>query len=406
MRQPRFFLGASLCAFLMTASCTSFADTQDSTTSTFTDNSTAAFSPFTGKVTRNKVRMRLQPSLDGKILRELNRDDLLVVLGETEEFYAVQPPADTKAYVYRTFVLDNVIEANKVNVRTEPDLEAPILVQLSQGDRVEGSISPLNSKWLEIAAPSNARYYICKEYVEKLGAPSLMAELKRRREEVNQLLNTAYLTSQSELQKPYEQINIEPILATFSRIIRDYSDFSEQAARAKEFAITLQDNYLQRKIAYLETKASRISTPTEVAMSSPAIVAEEPQEPSQPVSSPVVKNNTPEPNAKMSSWLPVEDAYYSQWSAANDQGSEEEFLREEAQQAVTLRGVIELYARPVKNKPGDYLLVNRSNHLPIAYLYSTTVNLQDMLGQEVTIHAVTRPNNNFAFPAYKVLSTE
>src|SRR5689334_11520447 len=79
-----------------------------------------AFIPFTGKITRNKVRMRNQAHLDAKIVRELNKGDMIVVVGENEDFYAVQPPPDIKAYVFRTFVLDNLIEGNKVNVRLAP----------------------------------------------------------------------------------------------------------------------------------------------------------------------------------------------------------------------------------------------------------------------------------------------
>lgn len=404
MRLLTVFFGLCL-SVCMTTPYESFADStyqepKEKFSPHSNNDSSETFHPFTGKITRNKVRMRLQPNLDGKIVRELSKDELIVVLGESDEFYSVQTPSDTKAYVYRTFILDNVVEGNKVNVRTEPDLEAPILTQLNQGDRVEGVVSPLNSRWLEIVAPPSARYYICKEYVEKIGPPSMLAELKKRREEVNQLLNTAYLTSQSEMQKPFEQIHIDPIVASFTKIIRDYADFSEQASRAKELLATLQDNYTQKKIAYLEAKANQpaaVSSPTTSVVSQDLQTETDVPSPSKKVL---------EPSSKMSAWAPVEQAYFEQWSATNGTGTREDFEREEAEQAVTLRGLIELYGRAIKNKPGDYLLVNRSNNLPIAYLYSTEVNLQDLLGQEVTLRAVSRPNNNFAFPAYKVLTIE
>ncbi|MGZ3733102.1 MAG: SH3 domain-containing protein, partial [Parachlamydiaceae bacterium] len=101
--------------------------------------------PFTGKITRNKVRMRLQPSLDALILRELSKDDLLSVVGESNEFYAILPPKDTKAYIFRTYVLDDIVEGSRVNVRLEPAIEAPVIAQLNSGDKVEGIISPLSS---------------------------------------------------------------------------------------------------------------------------------------------------------------------------------------------------------------------------------------------------------------------
>ncbi|MGK3946699.1 hypothetical protein ABK046_51100, partial [Streptomyces caeruleatus] len=80
-------------------------------------------------------------------LRELNKDDLLVIVSEKDDFYGIQVPQDIKAFVYRTFVLDNVVEGNHVNIRLEPTLEAPVIAQLNSGERVDGVISPLNSKW-------------------------------------------------------------------------------------------------------------------------------------------------------------------------------------------------------------------------------------------------------------------
>ncbi|MBA2727993.1 MAG: hypothetical protein H0U49_07460 [Parachlamydiaceae bacterium] len=60
----------------------------------------------------------------------------------------------------------------------------------------------------------------------------------------------------------------------------------------------------------------------------------------------------------------------------------------------------------MKNKPGDFLLLSSISNLPIAYLYSTAVNLQDKLGRIATVQVVKRPNNNFAFPAYYVIFVE
>src|SRR6185436_15600633 len=74
------------------------------------------FSPFTGKVKGRKVRLRAQPDLDGRVVRELGGQDMLVVVGEKGDFYAVEPPSGLKAYVFRSFVLDGVVEGNRVNV--------------------------------------------------------------------------------------------------------------------------------------------------------------------------------------------------------------------------------------------------------------------------------------------------
>ena len=90
----------------------------------------------------------------------------------------------------------------------------------------------------------------------------------------------------------------------------------------------------------------------------------------------------------------------------NEYNTKSDFYAEEKLQAVALKGMIEAYEKPIKNKPGDYVLINTFTNLPIAYLYSTSVNLQEHVGQEVTLIAAPRSNHHFAYPAYFVLSVE
>lgn len=401
------------------------------------------FVDFTGRITRNKVRMRLKPTLEAPILRELTRDDLLIVIGEADEFYAVKPPKDTKAYIFRTFVLDNKVEGNKVNVRLEPALEAPVIAQLHSGDSIDGVVSAQNSKWLEISPPSSTRFYVCKEYVEKIGSPKVMAQIEKRREEVNELLNLSYQTSQRELEKSFDTMNVEPVITGYNKIIREYSDFPDHSARAKELLSTLKESLLQKKIAYLEEKTASISIPSNSVASTNSSATESNSQVSEnenaqkiadknaaltsspaskdeeidlfAVALPTGSNHRPDWNnlfdatlmgAKMANWIPIEQALYGNWARNQEEPTYQRFYEQQMGDIVTLTGILESYSRSVKNKPGDFLLVSSATNLPIAYLYSTSVNLQDKLGHVTTVHAVKRPNNNFAFPAYFVISME
>lgn len=375
------------------------------------------FTSFTGKIAKNKVRMRLQPNLEAPILKELNQGDLLIAIGESEDYYAVQPPEGIKAYVFRTYILDNVVEANKVNVRLEPNLDAPVVAQLSAGDKVDGIISALNSKWLEITPPKSTRFYVAKDFVEKIGDANMMATINKKRSDVNQLLNSTYMSSQEEMQKEYPDIRLDGIYANLNKVINQYPEFTEQTNRAKELTKMLQENHLQKKIDYLEKKdknaqdnlANKTSEMTGQVKAQQDQLTQLQQQLNRERTTRKGSNLTPAStgvNVKMAAWAPVEQNLYSVWSEQNGHRPIEEFYREQGAQAVVLRGVVEPYTRVIKNKPGDYVLVNQSNHLPIAYMYSTLVNLQDKVGQEVTIYGAPRPNNNFAFPSYFVLTAE
>src|SRR3989339_864016 len=127
------------------------------------------FKPFTGKVKGKKVRLRTQPDLDSSIVKELQRGDYLAIIDEVDDFWVTEAPEDLKAYVFRSFVLDNVVEGNRVNVRLYPNMDAPVILHLNSGDHIEGSICESNHKWIEISAPKTSRFYIAKNYIENIG---------------------------------------------------------------------------------------------------------------------------------------------------------------------------------------------------------------------------------------------
>lgn len=366
------------------------------------------FNGFTGKITKNKVRMRTTSNLDSPIVRELNKGELLLVLGETDDFYEVQPPSDIKGFIFRTFVLDNKIEGTRVNVRLSPNVDAPVIAQMNSGDSVEGTISPLNNKWLEITPPESAKFYVAKEYVDKVGDKQFMAQIAKRKDEVNRLLQSTYAISQQEFQKAFPDIQMDRLVHNYKKIMQDFPDFPDQAARAAELLEELQDKYLHKKVAYLETTLEN----QKYAALSNQQTASQPSQKNNPVVGTVEPAGFPavlvpieDPALRMTAWLPLENERYDEWSKTHE-GTKDDLYAAEAQNSVPLKGVIAPYTRPVKNKPGDFVILNKDTQLPQAFLYSTKVNLHDYVGKEVTIQGSPRPNNHFAYPAYFVLTIQ
>lgn len=383
------------------------------------------FEPFTGKILKNKVRLRLQANLDGPVLRELNRDQLVIILGETDEFYAIKPLPDMKAYIFRTYVLDNVIEGTRVNVRLHPDLDAPVIAQLNSGYRVNGEIYPANTKWLQIQIPDPNRFYIAKEYIQKVGDADHLTRIEKRKEDVHHLLQTTKAVSDTEMQKPFNQINLDGIVANYKRIILDYKDFPEEGIKADEFLKALQEAYTEKKIAFLEQQAQLNSSSLEKKNKELIDEVNAQKRKLSQLEQRVHKESSGEPIAAqqrpveasqrkslsqlpyhMTAWLPAEEALFKEWSTQTGNDNPTAFYQDQKQQAFTIRGTIDRYSRPVKNKPGDFMLLNTSSKLPMAFLYSTQINLHDYIGHEVNLLVIPRPNYNYAFPAYFVLTLE
>ncbi len=372
------------------------------------------FDPFTGAVVGAKVRMRTQPTLESHVVRETSPGEMFAVMGETNEYYAVSAPKGMKGYVFRTFILDGAVEGERVNVRLYPDIEAPIVAQLNRGEKISYSVSDVNPKWLTINLPDNARFFIAKEYIEKKGNLSLIATVEKKRAEAAHHLQAAALFAHAEVHKPFEQVDLDKINEKFDLISKNYKDVPAVADQIKEAQRLFQDIYIEKKVAFLEGKTEnrlfnqthsdklaklgvdlKSSPSTEKAVSEVASAASE-----------VVGLTSPqdEITEKMMAWQPLEESLYHLWAAANSEKTIEEFYAEEKDNATVLSGTVEPYTRPVKNRPGDFLL--KSDNLPIAFLYSTQINLENVVGKKVSVVAAPRPNHNFAFPAYFVIHVE
>lgn len=359
------------------------------------------FRAFTGKVKAKKVRVRLHPDLESQIVKELNKNEIISVVGETDQFWAIEAPSEVKSYVFRTFVLDNVVEADHVNVRLEPSLEAPIIAHLNTGDKVNTSPCAQNAKWYEIAPPSQVRFWVAKDLIEYIGGPEVKSQMDKRKSSLDQLLDSATLLSKAEMRKPFEEVDYNRLLRNYNVIIQDYSDFPEAVESAKSSLAALQEAYLQKKIAYLEAKAYATANPAKHLSEEQATHLEHQD---AEVNHLAIDLNSDKITDKMKIWQPLEEALFLAWTQSNEDKGFEEYYHEERIDAIALSGIVEAYSAPVKNKPGDFIL--KDHDVPVAYVYSTQHNLQNYIGKRVTLVASPRPNNNFAFPAYYVHAVE
>ncbi|OGN63380.1 MAG: hypothetical protein A3E80_00040 [Chlamydiae bacterium RIFCSPHIGHO2_12_FULL_49_9] len=362
-----------------------------------------SFKSFTGKVVGNKVRIRAKAELDGHIVRQAGKSDLLLVVGEEGDFYAIDPPKDTKAYVFRSYILDQVVEANRVNVRLEPHVDAPIIGQLQAGDRVTGQPCPMNNKWYEIAAPKGTHFYISKEFVTKIGGPEYLANREKKKAQLEEMLNTAYLSAETECKKPYEEMSPQPTVEQFQAILRDFTEFPDAIEQAKEGLALLKETYLNKKIAYLESKAGFTEAEKEELIAKHRAENRDLMADSSSLDPSLWSRRTRKKEGG-SLWDTLEESLYLSWTAFHSGKKLDDFYAEQRANAAVLKGVIEPYSLETKNRPGDYVL--KGVDAPIAYLYSTHIDLEKYAGKTVTITASPRPNNHFAFPAYYVLTVE
>lgn len=244
------------------------------------------------KIRGSKVRMRQKPTLDSPIIRQMQNGEAVFIGQEVEGFTEVFPSDEQKAYVFRTYILDNQVEGKKVNVRLAPSLKAPIVAQLSQGDRVEGRVSPESRKWLEIEMPISARFYIYSKYLELITEQEYQS-----------------IVSKKEIAAPSAQKEVQIAAAAPS---------AQPLAAAIKPASTKKEKLQPPKVQPLSTATAKAMAP----------------------------NN----------WTEIENRHFESWKESHPTRSFEEYERSQILAAHEKSGLLTRYDSKVINPPGDYQL--------------------------------------------------
>ncbi len=373
-----------------------------------------SFKQFSGKIVGDRVRMRIHPNIESHIVQEIPKGQIFAVVDEVDGYYGVYPSKDMRAYIYRTYVLDNRVEAQHVNVRLHPSTDAPVVAQLNSGDPVEVHASPNQSKWYEISFPSEVTFWVAKEYIENIGPVEYVEKYHDRVQEAQQLLETAELIKQTEFRKEFMEVDMQRLTQNFMKIKKDYPDLEHIQAKAENAIAKLQKEYCDLKINFLETKAGKAVSDLEVLNAKLTLDTESSEQedfsndsiqqmPEISLSS--LKLNFPESQTdKMKVWEPIELSQFQAWVSEHPDTSLENFYGEQVLNADKVQGIIEPFNTLLKHKPGDFILT--VNGQTVAYLYSTHINLQNLVGKKVSLKVTGRDNRNFAFPAYYVLEVQ
>jgi len=210
--------------------------------------------------------------------------------------------------------------------------------------------------------------------------------MNRKKDEVKELLANAYLLTEKECKKPFDQMSPDEAIALFEKTIEEYPEFDEFVQQAKEGLSLLQDTYLQKKIAFLEQRAT--------------VLPEEKKQIAAMKITPQLLKKDPASD-KMKSWKSIEETLFQKWSTFHSNKSLEDFYKEQRINAIKVKGIVRRFNQNVKNKPGDYVLEGKN--APVGYLYSTMVNLEKYKDKQVTLYVSPRSNHHFAFPAYFVI---
>jgi hypothetical protein len=159
-------------------------------------------------VTGDRVSLRAAPSLNGDLLDRAMRGDELGYCSETNGWMGVQAPKTMDVWVLGEFIQDNVVLPEKLNVRSGPSLNYPVVAAVKKGDKMEVR-SEFNG-WVKIVPPEHCVVWISADYVERINLPIEEPEPKEIAEVPEEKPEELTVTPEPEEEKPEEVVEEKP----------------------------------------------------------------------------------------------------------------------------------------------------------------------------------------------------
>ncbi len=126
-------------------------------------------------VVGDRVNMRARPSLQAEVVGQLNENDRIVVRSLTNDWAEVAPPAGIEFCVHRDFIKDGAVSVPKLHVRAGPGINFSKVGQMVKGDAVK--VTGEFGEWLKIAPPPGSSLWVARSMV-KLPEPRTASPTK------------------------------------------------------------------------------------------------------------------------------------------------------------------------------------------------------------------------------------
>jgi len=115
-------------------------------------------------VTGNRVNIRAVADLQGEIVGQVTRGDVLSATGESQAgMIEIVPPVSVAVWVYGELIRDGEVAASSVRVRSGPGIGFRSVGKLSKGFKVEALAT--KGDWLRIVPPPSCRVWISREFL-------------------------------------------------------------------------------------------------------------------------------------------------------------------------------------------------------------------------------------------------
>ncbi|MFH1063236.1 MAG: SH3 domain-containing protein [Candidatus Omnitrophota bacterium] len=179
---------------------------------------------FTGIINDNSVNIRSGPGVNFEILRKMDKDELVLVLGNELDWYKLKLPRNSKAYIHNQFIKMGdtnygYINTDRVNVRAGKGTNFNVIGQLNANDLVE--VIDQDNEWAQIFTDINCFAWAHKDFVNNHGPASIYISKENVNQEAWKLLQQAKQFEQASGITDTDEKQAACI-QKYNAIIRDY----------------------------------------------------------------------------------------------------------------------------------------------------------------------------------------
>jgi len=180
---------------------------------------------YTAKITADSVNLRSGPGTNFEILRKINKGELVLVLGKKLDWYKIELPRNTRAFIHSEFIgtkslIYGEINADNVNVRAGEGTNFNVIGQLNKGDAVE--ILERGKDWYHIYPYKNCFAWAHKDYLKKEGPAKIYTDKETHHREGWKLLYKAENFEIANKQAALKNNDLSAILQKYNTIVRNY----------------------------------------------------------------------------------------------------------------------------------------------------------------------------------------
>ena len=118
----------------------------------------------------DRVSLRAAPSVNGDLLDRAMRGDELAYYAESNGWYGVQAPKSLDVWISAEFLQGNTVIPPKLNVRSGPSQNYPVVAVVSEGDVLE--VRDHFNGWVKVAPPTPCTIWISADFSELINPPA------------------------------------------------------------------------------------------------------------------------------------------------------------------------------------------------------------------------------------------